>query len=236
MYNACVSNNCDLAICGYSTIKSDKKDLQPLCYTSDIITKLEITKKYILPIIAHSPKSRYNIPSFLWMRMMKRERITEACFIHENEVFSEDLVFNLKYVEGVSKIAVINKHLYNYCYNENSLSNRYRDNGWQMKFNLYKFCLNYCIINKIPNAEYRLQNNLLYAMLYGVQNASKLSYSLFSHELKTIKNNPICKKVLHQTHCYLLKKTLLNFKLLIILLKYIHPYIIYHFYKWRQSR
>lgn len=113
LYDACVEHRCDLSMCGYTAEGTVSKKEYCLFNHENIISNLK--EDYIKPLIAHMPSDKYSIPAFLWLRMMKRELITETCFIHEDKVFSEDLLFNLVYASKVGSMAVVNKSLYNYC-------------------------------------------------------------------------------------------------------------------------
>lgn len=51
-------------------------------------------------------------------------------FPSERDYISEDIVFNLDFLQHASKIEVVSMKFYHYCFNEVSLSNSYRADRW----------------------------------------------------------------------------------------------------------
>lgn len=237
LYKACIENRSKLAICGYSVVNENRLIHSYILY--DNISILENIKEYyVKSLISNSPKEKYNIPSFLWLRMMKRDCITTDCFIHENKVYSEDLIFDLEYAKHIDKIAVVHKPLYNYFMSENSLTRRYRANLWDMYKNLHEYCTKYCQSENILGNERRLISLLLGGMLHCIQQATHQQYSHFRRDFGIIRNDIKTKEVLHSIK-FLSKDynaLVLNYKLIYCMMKYMPCRIVYSFYRWRQNR
>lgn len=230
------ADNSQLAYIGYNIYSASQQYPQSFPYEQDTISKSEIQNLYIKPLFGHLPEIKPNINAFLWQRIMIRNLITEECFIHENKYFAEDAIFDLMYIKNVTTISLINCHIYNYVYNSTSLSNKIRENAWQMRKNLFQFFIQYCSDNKI-SAENRLLSAQLAGLLYSIQNYSRTDYSTFKHYYSQICNDSAFKRITSiKLLSPILKQQMNNYRLVHLICKYLTPRYIYKFYHWRQSR
>ncbi|MBW9199784.1 glycosyltransferase family 2 protein [Bacteroidales bacterium SW299] len=234
LYEACTKGNCNLAICGYNTI-NDNGYIRSYTFYDDIMVLENIKDDYVRPMISYAPKEKYNIPGFLWVRMMKRDCILTDCFVDENTVFSEDIVFNLEYARQVNKIAIVHKPLYNYFMSTDSLTRKYRPNLWGMYRNLHEYCTNYCQEEKISGSKIRLDSMLLGGMLRCIHQTVYFKYKFFQKEFAAIRKDTKTKEMLHSLK-FLSKEynsILLNYRLAYCMVRFIPSVIVYFFYKWR---
>ncbi len=88
----------------------------------------------------------YNIAPSAWSLMYSAKLIKsrEFKFISEREIISEDLYSNLIYYSYVDSIAVVNKALYHYCYNNRSLSRAYNPNRFSSNKHFYLETIKLC--------------------------------------------------------------------------------------------
>ncbi len=170
LVNAMEGQGADLAMCSYSTKLGNVVSEHQLLYTSDVLEEEAITQNYILPLFGVS-RGELNIPGFLVLRMMKRKLIQESFFVSENTYYKEDHVFDLEYAVQVSRVAVVNKPLYVYCYNGASLSNRYRPGKWKMYENLYRYYQHYLSRIQLAEPKERMANMLAGSMFASIDNA-----------------------------------------------------------------
>lgn len=216
----------DLAICGYYTQFDDRKVENLLPFSQDILEDIKTT--YILPMIGNV-KGKTNLPGFLPIRLLKKSLIDESLFVSENKYFAEDIVFDLLYSDKIQKIAVVNKPFYYYCINNQSLSNKYRKNKWQMFKNLYEFKKEFLSLRNIEDRDSRLQNYITSAVFSSVDNAVLSgSYSLFLKEIKLLHKD--AKNIIAAADKNPLHSTLSLTMFLLHLKAY---FIIYHFRKSR---
>lgn len=237
LYRACIDNQCNLAICGYNVVNDNRLVHSYLLY-NDITVLENIKEYYVKPLISYLPKEKYNIPGFLWLRIMKRDCITKDCFINENKVYAEDLIFDLEYAKHTNKIAIVHEPLYNYFMSANSLTRKYRPNLWNMYKDLYAYCTHYCQSENISNCQIRLKSLLLSGILHCVQQATCFRYRFFRKEFDMIRKDAKTRNAL-QTIKFLSKNyntLLLNYKLIYCMMKFAPSKIVYSFYKWRQNR
>ncbi len=230
------NDNSQLCFIAYNTYALGTKYPQPCPYIDSIIQREKIIDSYIKPLLGYLPKEQININSFLWQRIMRRDLITESCFVHENEYFAEDTVFDLHYICEVDTISIIRRPLYNYVYNPHSLSNKVRENVWMMRKNLFIFLSKYCKENNIT-ASPRILSAKLAGLLYCIQNYAKGNEDNFRRQYLLISQEEEFKSII-RIHPFSLdmRKQFRNYRLLQFLCKYCRPSLIYKFYNWRQTR
>lgn len=238
LYNACEKSNSSLAICAYQVV-ADKGNpsVVSLPFSQDLIT--DIRNEYIKPLISYTPETKQRVPGFLWLRMMLREAITEDCFVDENKVFTEDVVFDLLYAQRVDRIAIVQRPLYNYYQSAGSLTHKYRPNLWGMYKNLHELCRLYCDKIELHNASHYLSTLLIGGALHATQQASAcLEYAEFEKEFQSIRRDPMLMRVIAPIGVMSgqFKHLIINHEIIYLMLRFAHPKIVYHFYKWRQSR
>lgn len=183
LFNAAENQNAEISICAYEYERAESKHAVVLPNNTGSVT--DICKDYILPMLKTSNNM---FPNFIWLRLMRRTLIENSFFISERAVYQEDLVFNLLFGVNLKSIAIVNKPLYVYCHNTDSLTERYRDNAWKMQINLCKFVNEYCIKHNY-DVDSILKPRLLNALCFAVRNAAKLNnYKLFKNELSIIRD------------------------------------------------
>lgn len=181
-YNVIVTEKCNVAICSYKIVSQDiiKEIKLPILKSS--ITNLK--KDYILPLMGISGNRFGSFPSFLWLRLFKKDLIDSSFFVSEQDYYLEDLPFNLFVSEKIDKIGIINNANYYYCLNQESLTEKYRSNAWKMRCNLYDFIEEYCIRNKITN-KLIFEKQFWNAITFTVKNSCKQkNYKLFIYDIK----------------------------------------------------
>lgn len=197
LVNAIEQNNADLAICGYTTVVGQQSTTKLLDYQESLIDgKENVRDNYILPLIGRS-YNKINIPGFIWIRLFKRSLIQKEFFVSERTYYKEDHIFDLLYGDYIRRIAVVNEALYYYCFNENSLTNVYRENKWEMYKNLFDFNAKYLSERNIEVPE-RLTSFLIGSLFSSVDNALLTgSYSGYRIEIKKICDDSLAKRVIN---------------------------------------
>ena len=237
LYTACVGRNCDMAMCGYNLIANGNESIGSYAFYGDKNIVTNVKDDYVKALISSLPKEIYNIPAFLWLRMMRRNLITSECFVSERKVFAEDLIFDLRFASRIDKIAVVKEPLYNYVINDGSLTRKYRIGLWGMYKDLYSRCEEYCVQEKI-DCNLRLKSLLIGGMLHCIHQACLLGYTSFSSDLSAIRKDQSAKSVMHSVG-FLSKDFFalnINYRLAYCMIKFIPSYIVYRFYKWRQTK
>lgn len=197
LVSAIEQNNADLAICGYNIVVGQQSTQKLLDYQESLIEgKENVRENYILPLIGRS-NNKINIPGFICIRLFRRSLIQKEFFVSERIYYKEDHIFDLLYGDYTSKIAVVNEALYSYCFNENSLTNVYRENKWEMYKNLFAFNEKYLLERNIYAPE-RLSSFLIGSLFSVVDNALLTgSYSGYRIEIKKICDDSLAKQVIN---------------------------------------
>lgn len=116
MYNCAISNKVDIVMCGYNRIDNDKKTSISPPIKSNII----YSNKEIKNIISYGDNSTI---WYVWRNLYKREIIEKNNIrFNESVKIGEDSCFNLNTFLSSNSIISINKFLYNYRKNNNSLT------------------------------------------------------------------------------------------------------------------
>ena len=181
LYNGIIQNSADMSICCYFLDNDSHKSVRALSYDDNrrTIEKQDVFDDYILPQLPDVyGKSRF-IPSFMWLRMFKRELINEELFVSERDVYQEDLVFGVRSFRSIRRIAIVNVPLYNYCINQGSLTMKYRENVWGMMTNLHDEILHNTRAFMCDELKFRLTGLILCAVHFALYNASYLNYKSF---------------------------------------------------------
>ena len=196
-------NHSDIVLCGYFTNTEKEQTAYYLSLLKNTITgKDNIVENYIQPFIG-TKKGGLNLPRFLCFKLLKRELIEVDYFKHENIYFSEDIVFNLLYTDNVKTISVVNEPLYHYRLNNNSLSNKYRPNKWQMYLNLFAFLKEYMTDRDINVDEERLNDTIISAVFSSIDNlVLSGKYRIYMREIVKMRNDLIIVKLFDQSHEY----------------------------------
>lgn len=170
LYESMTKTQSQLAICGYNLCDGTFQREYLPDFASNVVE--DVLVNYSQRIIFETSKGK-RIPGFLWMRMMRRDLISEDCFINENKVFSEDQVFDLKYSGNVEKLVFVDKALYNYYINPGSLTLKYRPNMMDMVIQLHSFFYTFLETKGMldDNSKIKLASNTVQGVISSVVNA-----------------------------------------------------------------
>lgn len=133
LYKSITENKSDIAICSYYLENENGISEKTLVHNKRVYSREDFPHSLILPGIYSLDTDKTKIPNFLWIRLFNREIITEDCFVSEREVYTEDLFFNIGAYKNCSKVSVVDKCLYYYCFNSGSLTHIYRKNRYLME-------------------------------------------------------------------------------------------------------
>lgn len=222
----------NVCMCSYNTIIGGNTTPHYLYFKdkTTIIEGKDIFQNYFLPQIASIKKGNSFLPSFMWLRLFKKEVVTTDLFISERVVYQEDLAFSARIVKSLDRVVVINEPLYNYSVNAGSLTQKYRDNAWQMMSNL---------TNEIKMAfkEHpseltvdRKYSQILSAVHFTLMNASRMDFHYFKKEFRMVRNMDSVREAFRHTSFINLKPA---FIVLLVSLKVKCSYILYIYNKKR---
>ena len=232
LHNALCDNFADMSLCCYYLENKGNKSLQHLYYKDKlyIIDKPNIFSEYVLPQLPDIYGSKKFLPSFMWLRMFRRESINEDMFVSERDVYQEDLVFAVRSFEKYQRIAVVNVPLYNYCVNQGSLTLKYRENVLRMMTKLYNEVVNHTEEYRCEELNFRLRAFLLCAVHFVLRNASYLNYKSFKAVFDEIVMKQEIKDLIKSLDWFKVKRAYIVMGLLLL---FRQPYLLYKFNRKR---
>ena len=158
MYNCIKKYNCDLVVCNVLRIegKNRKTQTHSIGSYSMIITSENI-KDYIINYMLED-KHKYCV----WNRIYKMGIIKDnnIKFLNNDNIYPEDLMFNLQYIYYVKKLFWINETLYTHISRKNSITNSYRNEIFYRYINMCYEFYNYSI-----NNFYKIDEELYYSIV-----------------------------------------------------------------------
>ena len=222
----------DVCMCSYNTVVGANTTPHYL-YFEDRTTIIEgkaIFQNYFLPQIASIKRGACFLPSFMWLRLFKKSIVTADLFVSERAVYQEDLVFSARIVKTLERVVVINEPLYNYFVNSGSLTQKYRDNAWQMMSNLANEVS--IAFKEYPNelTIERKYSQIFFAVHFTLMNASRMDFHSFKKEFRRVRGMDSVREALRHISLMGLKPT---FIVLLVSLKVKCPYISYLYNKKR---
>ena len=134
----------DVCLFGYNLIGNSEKK-ESFNFTNEKFNKEKIIQR-LLPrafsISLREPKDQFGIGS-AWGGVYRAEFLKKnnLLFKSEREILSEDLIFSINICLHAESVVFINRCLYNYCENAQSLSHSYRKD----RFDKSKYLLDYMI-------------------------------------------------------------------------------------------
>ena len=177
------NTNCDMSISSYYVKYDDRIDSKR--YINHVFSDEETLKKVFVFAPIHVVNGdKFCYPNFIWLRMYKKELITDACFMSEREYYLEDILFNFEYVKRCKIISVFNAPLYYYRQVATSLTRVYRKNKIYMEKNLVAKIQEYADYYGIDKKE-RIEGFKYNSFRRCITNASKIGdYKQFKNEVK----------------------------------------------------
>lgn len=202
--NSAVKNNSDISICALSTFYKGESVEKLLPFDKEVYKGKEITECFLVPLLGDNPNEKVQgLEGFVCRQLFKRETIENIRFKPEGEYFAEDVMFDFDIYPLCKTISVVNKPLYFYRYNGDSLSNRYRENVWNMLANYLdaEFVLiDNLDIKNDDSVKIRTDNLILKFAVFSILNLGKADCNLTKFqkkkELKKIRSNQYVKSLL----------------------------------------
>lgn len=134
MYNHMQENNLDMCKTGFKKVNDEKKVYKEVRYNNEFFHNDEVGKVLLPRMIGSLPDKKDSIEMCVCAVLYKTSIIKKhgILFPSERVLISEDLVFNIEYMQYANNASTIDFVGYNYRYNPNSLSHKYKDNRFDM--------------------------------------------------------------------------------------------------------
>ena len=175
-YKEAINHNADIILFGLNKIDKnghiiEKKELVAQKY---IYKGNEIINQLLPDIISNKNDKHHNInlPMTAWSGMYSMDMIRKATwrFVSEREIIAEDIYSLLNLYYYAQKVVIIPTALYNYCFNEQSLTHIYKKD----KFSRIKYFYQQSVIRSL-------------ALGYSQEIIERLKYVFISFTIATLK-------------------------------------------------
>ncbi len=200
-------NESDMVVCGFFKCENGgNKKCDSFSYVETEISydESQIVEEVLMPVLGAKPEAKNDIDHSMsvWTNLYSRKIIVDnkIAFVNEREFLSEDLFFNIHYIMSCNKITVIPDVLYNYRFNNQSLTNAYRTDRYQLLCKLFSY---ECKILKqyglFERAYFRVCRTFIMKArraIHIIVSVKELSYRQKIHELKCILESDLLQEVL----------------------------------------
>jgi glycosyltransferase involved in cell wall biosynthesis len=172
MYYRLLSDGSDICVCNVWRTNGDKSKIQSNRKDEQIVLFNSIEKEEYMITFLLRQVHAYCV----WNKMYKRSLIDKnnIRFAANSEMYPEDMLFNLMYFTGVTRISWISEALYNHIKRKNSITTSYRNdivNRYIECAILYKNYINQKESNELINVYYMMLNwNLINGVISSIRN------------------------------------------------------------------
>lgn len=192
LYNSAKNNDSDISICALYNYNEENVVEKLLPFDKNFYKDNEIIDAFLFPLLGENRSEKIQkIEGFVCRQLFKRKIIGNIRFKSEREYFAEDVMFDFDIYPLCKNISVVNKPLYFYRYNGESLSNKYRENVWKMLSNYLN--AEYELLDKLgieinDSINVRLCNLTQKFVVFSVRNLGKVGCNLSNNEKKNVLN------------------------------------------------
>ncbi|MBR2589958.1 MAG: glycosyltransferase [Clostridia bacterium] len=223
LYCSATDYDAQISICAHYTFSEQEQTEHLLPLEESVYEKDAIVENFIFPLIGpdHNKKP-VSIEGFVCRQLFRKDLIENTVFRSEKEFFAEDVVFDFDVYPKCSVLSVVNEPLYYYRYNEQSLSNRYRENVWNKLSALLTIKKTVMECFGVAESEKRrLINETIKYIKFSLMNLGKsgcnLSFAEKKRCLKTIRND---KNATVAFESFAVKEESIKTKIIFLLLKF----------------
>jgi len=161
LIKAAYQGEADIVFCGYNKVTSRGRVVPaPIVDKRTKLAGEKAIRACLLEMIGTKPKQKKDncYGTSVWKAIYKSEIINEHTirFCSEREFISEDMIFQIDYLQYAKLIVALPECFYNYCTNENSLTKSYKADRFKREVALYEEVL-HKISQLVPQEGYDLR-------------------------------------------------------------------------------
>lgn len=189
LVNAAIKNCADTVIAGYSRYKNGLSSVIPNTLQDRVIHSKEIITDVLYMMIGPKRNGTDTVNMAVWRVLFSLELIKKNSlkFPSEREFISEDIIFDLHYYLRCNCVCGVKNAGYQYCLNEESLTEKYNQKRFQMGKKLYFEKRRLMKIHDIyEGAKERAEESFMQYARYSIK--SEVKYSVQNGKEKAIAN------------------------------------------------
>ena len=151
LYKQLKETNSDMCKSGFVRVLNSSEIVSKTNYQNEVYKDEEIKEKFSIRFLGSSPEKRDSIEMSACATLYKSDiiKLNNIQFPSERELISEDLVFNIDYLQHTHTVCLSSRIGYFYRVNDKSLTTSYRED----RFDACKFFYNE-MINKLKKYNY----------------------------------------------------------------------------------
>ena len=205
LVNCMEHNHSDLVVFGFNKVRKSAGTSIRICKVDAeevYDNKDTIISGILCPVLGPSSRKgeKAGREMCVWTNLYRKSIIDKynLRFVSEREYLTEDLFFNISYFLKIQKAVMIPECLYNYRYNEVSLSNAFRPNKVQLLQKMTEQVLELIAAENIPEtAGCRIERSYIKRLRYSMMQilASRQSGKDKKQQCKNAVMHPLSKKI-----------------------------------------
>lgn len=141
LFTAIKKNGVDVSKSCGRNVYGDGRITYNMHYQDEVFPGNQAAKTFLLRTIGSSPEKKDMLGSAVWGSLYKTSPIKEydIKFPSERVLISEDIIFNIEYMQYANGACTVSHIGYNYRYNETSLTKSYRSDRFEacVRFHTY---------------------------------------------------------------------------------------------------
>ncbi len=190
LYNALMANGVDFCKCGFNRVTDAGKVLKKVQYKETLFVQCQARERLVPRMVGSSPTAHDSIEMCVWGCLYKTAIIKKynILFPSERIIISEDLPFNIEYLQHANGALLISNCEYIYRYNDNSLTSKYRSDRFEaIIYFYYEIKKNLCLLGYDYKTIQRLQRLFfVYLRMCISQESKHISHLKYSDSIKNI--------------------------------------------------
>lgn len=189
LLKSCIDNDSDIAVCGYYIWNGDCSEVE-IEGNCTVIEKKDFENFIILPLVSRMNDNVF-VPCYCWNRLFKKKSLSDSCFISERICRREDAYLNLKVLDNIQRISVVNNPLYYYRINPDSLTLKFLSGRLEKDMFYIDFLRDYLFKRGIV-ADERLNYLYISTVLSNIDNFCKQgSFNYFKDGMAQLYENDV---------------------------------------------
>lgn len=144
LLNKIIENDVDVCLTGYKSVNDQKEILVTRKYNDAVYRGIEVKESLFPKMLGSLPDGSDRIEMSAGAQMYAIKPIKEynIRFVSERELISEDLVFNMMYMQYARGVCTVKRIGNYYRNNQSSLSHQYRKNRMEQTLYFYEYIAN----------------------------------------------------------------------------------------------
>lgn len=226
LYNYAIKEDVDAVYYEFNT--DEYPSFHAVSYPNGVYKGRQELEKVMLDMIGAEPEYqsdvKFQVSAAKVLYKLDTIRKFKLRFVSERKIISEDLIWNLDFLQVASSVQTINNRFYHYCLNQDSLSHVYRSDRYSKLCEMADYLERYRgFFNNKKEFDIRLERTRLFYLRTHVLNMAKANKW---QSIREASNTPSIKKIFKN---YPIRKMPLRYRALFFILNH-KLYLLLHLF------